>query len=106
MQQYRLLGVPLATSSYAVLASRRISNQVQDLGFKVLHFGKKQNLSFERLSDGMERKTVFLWHSLELHCARDTVPPKAIVSSPSKTEEHYELSAYQCAGIKYASTCT
>lgn len=28
--------------------------------------------------DGIERKTVFLWHSLELLCAKDTVPPKAI----------------------------
>lgn len=65
-----------------------------------LIFWKKQNLSFERLSDGIERKTVFFWHSLELLCARDMVPPKAIVSSPSKTKEHYELSPCQCAGYK------
>lgn len=100
MQQHRLLGVPLATSSYAMLASHRISNQVRDLRFKVLHLGKSRNCPLNRLSDGIERKTVFLWHSLELLCARDTFPPKAIVLSSSETKEHYELSVYQCAGYK------
>lgn len=63
-------------------------------------FGKKQNLSLERLSDGIEKNTLFLWHSLDLLCTSDMVPPKAIVSSLSKIKEHYELSAYQCSGYK------
>lgn len=42
MQQHRLLGIPLATSSYGVLTSHRISNQVRELGFKVLYFRKNR----------------------------------------------------------------
>lgn len=99
MQQHRLLGIPLATSSYAVLTSHRISNQVRELGFKVLYFGKNRTCPLKDCLMVLKEK-LFFWHSLELLCARDMVPPKAIVSSPSKTKEHYELSACQCAGYK------